>query len=154
MQASPAPRRILSPISSKYGMIGLSLVAVGKDDDRVGVFQRLGVPRPMAVVRGGDLVADDGLQFRQPLGKALGQQQAAGVILVLGVGVAGRAGQEHDLLLGGAALARIGRRGQRPEPDVAELDLHRLAGVELQGEDAVPPRHAVLVGQLAHQLAR
>ena len=96
-------------------------------------------------------LVDDRLGLGHILLDALGQQQAAGVVLVLGIAVAGTAGEEDDLLLG------VGLHGvvvlELLEAHVAELHLHRRAGVDLQGDDAVLAGHLVLVDQFAHQVA-
>ena len=64
-----------------------------------------------------------------------------------GVAVAPAAGDQDDLL---AFRLHTGRL-QTLEHDVAELDFHRRAGVELQGHDAARAAHRrVLVGHFAH----
>ena len=73
------------------------------------------------------------------------------MVLVLGIAVAGTAGEEDDLLLG------IGFHGvvvlELLEAHVAELHLHGLAGMDLQGDDAVLAGHRVFIDQFAHQVA-
>ena len=141
----------------------MSAAAVGEDDDRGGAVQNAGVLRPA-------VLDDDRLDRQLALVEALGQQHAAGVVLVAGVAVAGAAGDEDDLLLaGGLGLGghgqrrfdghdRRGRRGRGVgfghllDADVAEKDLHRRPGVELQGDDAVRARDLVFIGQFAHQV--
>ena len=79
--------------------------------------------------------------------KLLGQQQAAGVVLVRAVAVARLAGDEDDSLgllprsiAAGlaAALGFVGSLGAAAkllDPEIAELHRHRRPGVQLQGEE-------------------
>ena len=116
--------------------------AVAKHHHGGRVVQCMGILRPALV--------DDRLGLGHILLDALGQEQAAGMVLVLGVAVAGTAGEEHDLLLGVGFHQVVVL--EFPETDVAELDLHGRAGVDLQSDDAVLAGHLVFIDQFAHQV--
>ena len=143
MQARPTPLRASLSNSSRCVHHQVAAAAVAEDDHGGRVVQGLRVLRPALV--------DDRLGLGHVLLDALGQQQAAGMVLVLGIAVAGTAGDEDDLLLG------VGLHGvvvlELLEPHVAELHLHGRAGVDLQGDDAVLAGHRVFIDHFAHQVA-
>ena len=67
--------------------------AIHEQHDRIGPGEGFGILRPASVVR---LAAD-----ARHLVKTFLQQEHAGIELVFAASVAGRAGHEHDFLLGG-----------------------------------------------------
>jgi len=80
-------------------------------------------------------------------------QDAVGRVLMVGIAVAGTAGNEDDLRL--TALFRGSRRRrQLLELNVAELHFHRRAGMKLEREDALEtPQLRIVVRDVDHQLA-
>ena len=121
----------------------MALSAVGKHDHAGRVVEDVRILRPA--------LHDDRVHLRHILVEVAGQQQAAGVVLVLSVAVARVSGDEHDfLLLAGRFRGAGGRAGDLLELDVLELHLHHVAGVKLQCDDPRVAAHGrVLVVALA-----
>ena len=99
----------------------MSAAAIHVEHDCVGVVEGGRIGRPAVVI-------DDRQHLRRIGVEAFFQQLGAGVEFMLAAAVAGRARDHHHFL----AIAQL----EPLEPNVFEFDVHRLADVKLQREDA------------------
>ena len=131
------------PIALQHRM---PTAAVGEEKDGVGVVEGGRIGRPAAGVGGRHELRPFCPCFEGSVEAFLGEHRAR-PMLVLARAVARLARQQNQLL---PAIRQL----QSLEVDVFELHLHRRAGVQLQGEDALGrPLTHLLVDRLRHQLA-